>query len=260
MMKRTKKEVGIEMAPVIIDKNMVEWKNKREMFLAAKLHDKLAFIRGNKNNKNTDTDPNTNKGETNGNELLALLMRARQMCIYPRLMMGPNPPPTPTLMKEMDSKLESLIRKIVERKGNGCGKLIFCHFRAEMAEIERRLRANGISTVGIIDGSTSWKKRNEMLTSSKIEVLILQIQTGCEGLNLQENYSEIYFVSPHWNPAIEDQAIARCHRIGQKKTVYVDHFEMTGFSTSKGISMENYVVAVQDMKRTIVNKYMTKET
>ena len=57
----------------------------------------------------------------------------------------------------------------------------------------------------------------------------MQIQTGCEGLNLQENYSEVYFVSPHWNPAVEDQAIARCHRIGQKNStsVYYPLFENT---------------------------------
>ena len=55
----------------------------------------------------------------------------------------------------------------------------------------------------------------------------MQIQTGCEGLNLQDNFSEIYFTSPHWNPCVEDQAIARCHRIGQKKTVYVFKFEMS---------------------------------
>ena len=41
---------------------------------------------------------------------------------------------------------------------------------------------------------------------------------GCEGLNLQE-YSEVYFTSPHWNPAVEAQAIDRTHRIGQTATV-----------------------------------------
>ena len=49
-----------------------------------------------------------------------------------------------------------------------------------------------------------------------IDVLILQIQTGCEGLNLQ-HFNEIYFVSPHWNPAIEDQAIARLSSFKSRK-------------------------------------------
>jgi SNF2 family DNA or RNA helicase len=79
-------------------------------------------------------------------------------------------------------------------------------------------------------------------------VLILQIQTGCEGLNLQENYSEIYFVSPHWNPAVEEQAIARCHRIGQKKEVFVYRFEMGNFVEDLR-TIENYVDNVQIRKK-----------
>ena len=87
-------------------------------------------------------------------------------------------------------------------------------------------------------------------------MLILQIQTGCEGLNLQENYSEIYFVSPHWNPAVEEQAIARCHRIGQKKEVVVNRFEMSGFVGQKleTKTVDNYVGSVQDCKRKIVSE------
>ena len=94
----------------------------------------------------------------------------------------------------------------------------------------------------------------------KNDALILQIQTGCEGLNLQENYSEIYFISPHWNPAIEDQAVARCHRIGQTKPVYVERFEMSPFISGEGDNqlptrtVDNYVGAVQAGKRAIAQE------
>ena len=89
----------------------------------------------------------------------------------------------------------------------------------------------------------------------------MQIQTGCEGLNLQENYSEIYFVSPHWNPAIEEQAIARCHRIGQMKEVTVTRFEMSNFVKDEDQEMEtrtvdNYVNSVQDIKRKIIDEFI----
>jgi len=99
------------------------------------------------------------------------------------------------------------------------------------------------------------------ILSQKYEVLILQIQTGCEGLNLQENYSEIYFVTPHWNPAVEDQAIARCHRIGQTKPVSVFRFEMEGFenahaASTPGISFDNYVTFVQEKKREISKQFL----
>jgi hypothetical protein len=91
------------------------------------------------------------------------------------------------------------------------------------------------------------------------EALVLQIQTGCEGLNLQENYSEIYFISPHWNPAIEDQAVARCHRIGQQKIVYVERFQMEAFDKPDDqevdtINIEKYVHLTQNGKRIVANE------
>jgi hypothetical protein len=97
-------------------------------------------------------------------------------------------------------------------------------------------------------------------TSSKLaesaDAIVLQIQTGCEGLNLQKFFSEIYFVSPHWNPAVEDQAIARCHRIGQVSEVNVFRFEMDGFDRGADqdfipITLDKYVSKVQGGKRDI---------
>lgn len=147
---------------------------------------------------------------------------------------------------------------ILERKDNGSGKLVFCHFKQEIDEIALRLRSNGLTKVATFDGRTSHKKRLQIL-NDKNDVLILQIQTGCEGLNLQENYSEIYFVSPHWNPAVEDQAIARCHRIGQLKHVYIQRFEMSKFAKNElldvdTMTIDNYASSVQNLKRLIAGE------
>ena len=75
----------------------------------------------------------------------------------------------------------------------------------------------------------------------------MQIQAGCEGLNLQ-TYNEIYVVSPHWNPCVEDQAIGRCYRMGQKKETYVYMFSMKSID-EKLHSMDNYIQDVQKNKR-----------
>ena len=265
ILKRTKTQVGIQMAPIVVGNNIVNWQNKKEMELSEELHSALAFshVSGNKGNKlmvNTFSEGG----------ILALMLRTRQSCILPKLM-------APYLDKlvalgflnnydsyqeafDHSSKLDSVVQSILERKGNGCGKIIFCQFKEEIDTIAAKLRAGGMDSVVTFDGRTSATKRFTILRE-KNEALILQIQTGCEGLNLQENYSEIYFVSPHWNPAVEDQAVARCHRIGQLKPVMVQKFEMCNFVSDDDQqihtkTMDTYISNVQEKKRYIAIECM----
>ena len=100
-------------------------------------------------------------------------------------------------------------------------------------------------SVGIINGAVTGAERNT-LTSNNIDVLILQIQSCCEGLNLQQ-YSEIYFVSPSLESCVEDQAIARAHRVGQTQSVDVYRFTMENFHDQ--VNIETYAKDVQDVKR-----------
>ena len=109
--------------------------------------------------------------------------------------------------------------------------------------VYQKLVEGGAGSVVILDGRVSPKQRSLVL-AAKNDVMIVQINTGCEGLNLQEHYSEVYFVSPHWNPSVEDQAVARCHRFGQLKCVNVHRFHM-----AQDESMDQYVTSLQGKKR-----------
>ena len=252
VLKRTKASVGIIMPNVIHDRNVVTWRNQQEAKLSEEIHSALTFSHVSAA-KSGDFVANSkiNCG------VLSLILRARQMCIYPKLLSKTNQNDDYDEALRHSSKLDFAIDKILQRKDNGCGKLIFCHFREEIDEIARRLRAGGMTKVLTFDGRTTGSKRTEAL-NDRNDALILQIQTGCEGLNLQENYSEIYFISPHWNPAIEDQAVARCHRIGQTKPVYVERFEMAPFAPKDDaldtVTVDNYMGAVQEGKRIIAQE------
>ena len=175
------------------------------------------------------------------------------------------------------SKLDAVIKSVLRNKDNGNGKIIFCSFREEIDDIALRLKEKGFNSVATFDGRNNGASRKTILVE-KNDVLILQIQTGCEGLNLQEHYSEVYFVSPNWNPAVEEQAVARCHRIGQKKNVNVYRFEMVPFVIEEegellegelldgelleeekdfeSMSIDNYMNVIQENKRIIAREIL----
>jgi len=264
ILRRTKKSAGILIPDVVSKYVNVSWKDSREKEFAEEVHSALSFSEVSMDKFRAVAQGMSNE-ERESTRNLMMFCFAKQLCTLPLLL-------SPKLRKLMadgiigddhiyigalneSSKLDEVVLTILDRKGNGNGKLIFCQFRLEMDKIAERLRAEGM-VVGIMDGRTKIKDRKDICLSGKYDVVILQIQTGCEGLNLQDHFSEVYFASPHWNPAVEDQAIARCHRFGQTKPVFVYRFAMKGFEVKEsdrlGLSLDEYVSAIQDKKREIM--------
>ena len=256
LLKRTKREVGIELPPLKNIKKIIKWETNDEKIFSQDIHSLLDFSQ-----IKSQREDNIFKNSDIAIHHFAILHRARQSCIDMKLMENYlmkfqklnliDKKLNIEMLSKQKSKINGVIAQIKENKNNNNKKLIFCHFRMEINEIRDELKKMKLN-VEIFDGRTNIEERKRIINDKNIDVLILQIQTGCEGLNLQ-HFNEIYFVSPHWNPAIEDQAIARCHRLNQEKEVIVYHFEMETFDIErKTKNLDNYVKNVQTNKRSVM--------
>ena len=240
VLKRTKQSVGLSLPPLTTKNIVVPWSNPAEMILARNLHSGIGCLNipgGPESIESAgpalpDTDAQDMSWFPEPSPVkIGRMIQAKQSCIYPRLACRKSVPQMPPCEDEnYSSKISKVVRTILSRKDNGKRKIVFCHFRGEIDYIQARLTIAFPSlVVRYLDGRTKESERRQILApDAAIDVLILQIQTCCEGLNLQQ-FSEVYFVSPDWNPSIEDQAIARCHRFGQTEPVVVFRFIMAPF-------------------------------
>jgi hypothetical protein len=169
------------------------------------------------------------------------------------------------------SKLDRVVATMVAEKAVG-KSIVFCHYRREMLQLrDMLLRGGGVENeddIAIIDGTVGARDRVRIFAAAPT-VLILQIRTCSEGLNLQ-NYSNVYFVSPHWNPCVEDQAIARCYRMGQTSQVRVFRFYMTDFVAERSeaeisggaveaesiSTLDHKCEEIQEKKRVLCNEFL----
>ena len=279
MLRRTKKSIGMRLPPLVSKTCFVDWEAGPEEELSSLIHHSLPFL---------GAPENISLGALDISPL-ALMTRARQVCTCPMSIRDSIRNGAKNFLeyhsvpwnKMTFSKIGAVVSKLTKRKGNGNRKLIFCHYRSEIDEICRQLSAAGIS-MAVVDGRTPRKERETLLSHclsepewnalfpkmhttalpiyenvmaflGKTEVLVLQIQTACEGLNLQD-FNEVYFTSPHWNPAVEDQAVARCHRQGQTKKVEVFHFIMEGHDDAS-YTLDEYAAALQQRKREVTAEF-----
>ena len=158
-------------------------------------------------------------------ELLALLMKLRQIASLGKL---------PAFMEQLESAIEG-----------GHKILVFSQFVKMLQIIAAELQEAGIPFC-YLDGSTKDRlgECNRFNRDPEIPVFLISLMAGGTGLNLTGADMVIHY-DPWWNPAVEDQATDRAHRIGQKKTVYVMKMIASG-------SVEEKVLALQRRKQAVI--------
>ena len=149
-------------------------------------------------------------------EMLSALLKLRKICTSPKLIPGMN-------YNGDSPKIERCIEMVEELVENNVSVLIFTTFITTIDLIAEKLKNLNIK-YSIVNGKTSRSDRTEILEDFNIStspiILLMTLKTGGVGLNLTRARYVVH-LEPWWNPAVENQATDRVHRMGQDKSVYV---------------------------------------
>jgi superfamily II DNA or RNA helicase len=231
LLRRTKAEVARELparietlVPIVLSEG------ERRLYEAARLA-ALARVR-------------EGVGEGQRFELLAALTRLRLLACHPRL-----GAPESTLPS---SKLERLLELVEELRAEGSRALIFSQFVQLLALAREALEARGI-TLQYLDGQTPVSERQarvEAFQRGEGEVFLISLKAGGTGLNLTAA-DHVIHLDPWWNPAVEDQATDRAHRIGQTRPVTVSRLVSEG-------TVEEAIIALHAQKRELAASLLSE--
>ncbi|WP_098730063.1 DEAD/DEAH box helicase [Brevibacterium epidermidis] len=147
------------------------------------------------------------------------------------------------------SKLAALLERLDDVIAEGHRSIVFSQFTSFLANVAAELDARGIPYV-VLDGST--RNRGTVVDafrSGEAPVFLISLKAGGFGLNLTEA-DYVFLMDPWWNPASENQAIDRAHRIGQTKNVMVYRYVAEG-------TIEEKVLALQKRKAELFDDLMS---
>ncbi|MEO6813806.1 MAG: DEAD/DEAH box helicase, partial [Ginsengibacter sp.] len=179
--------------------------------------------------------------------ILEGLLRLRQICDSPVLVKDPEVTTTSSI------KIEELLREVLENTGSH-KLLIFSQFTQMLSLIKDEFEKQNITHL-YLDGSTPAGKRktlvNQFQKDPQIKAFLISLKAGGVGLNLTAA-DYVYIVDPWWNPAAEDQAIDRTHRIGQAQKVFA--YKMICKDT-----VEEKILQLQQKKKSLSKELISEE-
>ncbi|MFO7561748.1 MAG: DEAD/DEAH box helicase [Enhygromyxa sp.] len=171
--------------------------------------------------------------------ILAEITRLRQAAVDPRLLDSAAAP--------AGAKIDALVEQILALREEGHRALVFTQFLKSMAIVRERLDAAGVEYIEL-DGSTAAAERArrvEAFQSGEGDVFLLSLRAGGVGMTLT-GADYVLHLDPWWNPAVEDQATDRAHRIGQTRPVTVYRLVTVG-------SIEEKILALHQSKRELAD-------
>jgi len=178
--------------------------------------------------------------------LLAALMTLRRACAHP-VLVEPG-------YKGPAAKTDLLMDRLALLQEEGQRSLVFSQFTDLLDLLEPRLDAAGISWCRL-DGSLSLKARQTAITafqSGERSVFLLSLRAGGTGLNLTAA-DHVFHLDPWWNPAVEDQATDRAHRMGRTRPVAVHRLVAEG-------TVEARVLELHQQKRQMIEQLLEDRT
>lgn len=173
------------------------------------------------------------------------LTRLRQICDSPQLL-GED-----RLKGEASAKIDLLIEQL-ESKMTQHKILVFSQFVSMLDLIKEQLDDKGIPYV-MLTGSTRNRDHvvNEFQTNDKVRIFLISLKAGGTGLNLTAA-DYVYLVDPWWNPAVENQAIDRVHRIGQHKNIIAVRLICAG-------TVEEKIMNLQESKKELAKNMISTD-
>ncbi|WP_282804341.1 SNF2 helicase associated domain-containing protein [Clostridium tetani] len=177
--------------------------------------------------------------------ILSYITKLRQLCLDPTV-----------TMKEYNGgngKMEALVELLLQSIEEGHRILVFSQFTSVLKNMGKRITKEGIA-FSYLDGSIPSEKRMKMVkdfNEGKNSVFLISLKAGGTGLNLTSADVVIHF-DPWWNPAVEEQATDRAHRIGQENVVEVIKIIAKG-------TIEEKIILLQEEKKKLISELMGDE-
>ncbi|NMM64021.1 ATP-dependent helicase [Clostridium sp. P21] len=179
-------------------------------------------------------------------EILAYITKLRQLCLDPNV-----------LIKDYNgesAKIEALVELLSKSIDQGHRILVFSQFTSVLKNIGKRISSEDIC-FSYLDGSIPSEKRINLVNAfneGENSVFLISLKAGGTGLNLTSADVVIHF-DPWWNPAVEEQATDRVHRIGQKKVVEVIKIVAKG-------TIEEKIILLQEEKKKLIGSLIGDES